>query len=255
MIRILSPRGAGLLASGATEPPEAPEPEPFALTHLHSVRVWPYLAAGVWAFTLFVELVLYGISKTAAFLAVPLGGIILGGGSVWVIRRLGGSARDIGWSWPRRPRRPGRSILLGIGAGVCAWLVFMVVGYVLQLIFGEMDTLAPYRESLSSPELVPSLLIGAIVTAPIGEELFYRGLLFGLMLDGARTRWVPILASAAIFSFVHLNGPAALQLFGFGVLLAWLRLADEGSLASAIAAHATNNALTLVVALYFVGAT
>jgi CAAX protease family protein len=90
------------------------------------------------------------------------------------------------------------------------------------------------------------LLIGII--APCGEELFFRGFAYRCF----RTRWGPItgmMASAALFSIIHLNPEGLLPIFVIGCALAFL-YERTGSLVAPFTLHATNNIIA-VLAAYF----
>jgi membrane protease YdiL (CAAX protease family)/uncharacterized RDD family membrane protein YckC len=89
------------------------------------------------------------------------------------------------------------------------------------------------------------LIVGA---APISEELFFRGFVFG----GIRRRlplWPAAAISGAIFGLVHLTAGSigvGIQLAVFGMLLAWL-YEYTGALWPSILAHAINNTLAFIV--------
>ena len=95
--------------------------------------------------------------------------------------------------------------------------------------------------------LVP--LLASIVAAPVAEEIFFRGFLFG----GLR-RGLPFVAaalvSAVIFGAFHYTGPHSLtvlpQLAFLGLVLAWI-YERSGSIYPTIALHVLNNALAFVV--------
>jgi membrane protease YdiL (CAAX protease family)/uncharacterized RDD family membrane protein YckC len=93
---------------------------------------------------------------------------------------------------------------------------------------------------------IPVVLLIA-VAAPIAEEVFFRGMLFG----GLRRRLSTIPAaaiSAAVFGALHastgITAVPPLIVFGFVLALLYER---TGSLVPGIAAHALNNALALAV--------
>lgn len=93
---------------------------------------------------------------------------------------------------------------------------------------------------------IPVVLLIA-VAAPIAEEIFFRGMLFG----GLRRRLstMPAAAiSAAVFGALHastgISAVPPLIVFGFVLALLYER---TGSLVPGIAAHALNNALALAV--------
>jgi membrane protease YdiL (CAAX protease family) len=88
-----------------------------------------------------------------------------------------------------------------------------------------------------------SLTFSALVLAPLGEELFFRGLLFRRLRQNAGA-WPAYLVSALLFASFHDN------LRGM-VIYVWLGLvfasayARTGRLGCAIAVHFGNNAITL----------
>lgn len=94
---------------------------------------------------------------------------------------------------------------------------------------------------------VAILLVGAVaVSAPIVEEITFRGYLFPA-LTGWRGPWVGALLTAVVFGAAHVLAlpPAFLPgiaVFGFGAcLLRWF----TGSLLPGIAVHSFNNAIVL----------
>jgi membrane protease YdiL (CAAX protease family) len=105
----------------------------------------------------------------------------------------------------------------------------------------------PLRPLLQSPEgmsFAPLILILLAVVVPIGEEVFFRGLVYG----GLRQRWgvaIGGLASAAFFSTVHTQVVHALPIFALGLLLA-LAYERSGSLVPAVVAHGINNIVAVL---------
>ena len=99
-----------------------------------------------------------------------------------------------------------------------------------------------------------ALLIAAGIFAPIVEELFFRGFLFGL-LKRRRPLWQAYLISVVLFTVLH-NDPSrmtAAQMAGLSVgiamlavLLAWV-YQRTGSLYPGILAHAVNNSTGLIL--------
>jgi uncharacterized protein len=96
-----------------------------------------------------------------------------------------------------------------------------------------------------------SVIVGLliVVAAPVAEEIFFRGFLFG----GLR-RGLPFVAaalvSAVIFGAFHYTGPHSLtvlpQLAFLGLVLAWI-YERSGSIYPTIALHVLNNALAFAV--------
>ena len=95
--------------------------------------------------------------------------------------------------------------------------------------------------------IVTGLLI--ILAAPISEEIFFRGFMFG----GLRNRMPVVLAaitSAVIFGAFHYTGTSSLtvlpQLAALGLALAWL-YQRSGSIYPTIGVHMLNNALAFAI--------
>ena len=83
-----------------------------------------------------------------------------------------------------------------------------------------------------------------VLAAPVSEELFFRGFLFG-GLRGRMSFWGAAVVSGVVFGLVHLpGGPLQVPpLAVFGVLLAWL-YERTGSLWPPILMHAIQNAIS-----------
>jgi membrane protease YdiL (CAAX protease family) len=99
-----------------------------------------------------------------------------------------------------------------------------------------------------SPATIAVTVLGAVVFAPIFEELVFRGLLYGSLR--ARFSW-PIagVASALVFGLAHGYGTAGFfSVFLSGILWAWL-YERTGSLLPCVAAHVVNNAAVAVTLL------
>jgi CAAX protease family protein len=82
--------------------------------------------------------------------------------------------------------------------------------------------------------------------APLAEELFFRGLLFGVLRSRFGLAW-GVLVTGALFSLVHAVGSPpetliVLFVLGAGLCLLYLR---TGSLLPCIGLHAFNNAIAL----------
>jgi uncharacterized protein len=88
-----------------------------------------------------------------------------------------------------------------------------------------------------------------VVVAPVSEEIFFRGFLFGGLRRGTSFA-VAALVSAGIWGLFHYTGPGTwgvvIQLTVFGLALAWV-YERTGSLWPPIALHVLNNALAFAV--------
>jgi membrane protease YdiL (CAAX protease family) len=93
------------------------------------------------------------------------------------------------------------------------------------------------------------LLVGAVVVAPVAEELFFRGVVLGALCRHLHRVWPAILLTAIAFGLIHVTQPQdVLPLVTMGVVLGYLRLRC-GSLWPCIVLHALFNARTMIAAL------
>lgn len=146
---------------------------------------------------------------------------------------------DFAQAWRRLGLRGFRpSALLWMLAAIGAYLI---VAMVFVALIGE-----PEQENIAEdfgPVWTQVLLV--VFAAAIGEEVAFRGLLFG----GLRTRlpsWAAALISAAIFGVLHaVTGISAVPvLIAFGFILALL-YERTGSIVPGILLHMLNNSLAL----------
>jgi membrane protease YdiL (CAAX protease family) len=156
-------------------------------------------------------------------------------------------------AWPRRA---------ALGAGVAALTVPMAMAaedvaiFVLGRLEGPAqaaaraaaehlnDPLRPLLAELGGPVEAAWFLTLLAVVVPVGEEVFFRGLVYGAL----RARWgvaVAAVASALFFTAVHLQLVHALPIFLLGVVLAVL-YERTGTLIPAVIAHSVNNVVAVV---------
>lgn len=154
----------------------------------------------------------------------------------------------------RGPRVPAwRDLGVGIAFGVVIYLTLGAgLGWLLTALVtaggGELPEVQQnFRELASDTTLAPVFLVGAILLAPIAEELLYRGLLF----QSLRSRlgaWPGIGLSAIVFGLTHLDPTVTLggnllvftTIFALGMALAW-SFDKTGKLAIPILAHVIFN--------------
>jgi membrane protease YdiL (CAAX protease family) len=147
----------------------------------------------------------------------------------------------LGW---RRPLRP------ALGATLLAYLIYIGCAIVLTaLIQPEQEDVT--RELGFDEGVFGAIAAGLliIVAAPLSEEIFFRGFLFGGIRSKAPFA-VAAIVSASIWGLFHYTGPGSwgvcLQLAVFGVILAWL-YERTGSIWPTIALHVFNNALAVAL--------
>lgn len=130
-------------------------------------------------------------------------------------------------------------------------LVGLIVGPGRAEAMAEQEHLSDVLAGILRGPLTPAelgwilLLVGVIV--PIGEELFFRGFVYGTL-----RRWGVGLAtalSAVLFAAVHQQIVHALPIFVLGAVLAVLYERTR-SLVGPIAVHAVNNVVAILSLLY-----
>jgi membrane protease YdiL (CAAX protease family) len=135
-----------------------------------------------------------------------------------------------------------------VPVAVAAAALVIALGYapLLSLVGIEIDdsTTEEVFEN-AGPFLVTA--IGAILLAPVIEEVFFRGFLFG----GLRARWGWLVAAAVsslIFGAGHLSGIYLPPYTAIGFLFAW-SYNYTASLKPGIIAHALTNTVTIGIGL------
>jgi membrane protease YdiL (CAAX protease family) len=159
-----------------------------------------------------------------------------------------------------RPVPLGYLLRMGLGAGLVGLVVIDIVGILLSQVGlqpNQLDQFAFVRAEPLFPEFT-LLLISAGVLAPIVEELFFRGFLFGLYRRRQRL-WVAYAVPSVLFTLLH-NDPTHMtvpQMAGLSVgilllaiMLTWL-YQHTGSLYPGMLAHAVNNATGLILVYSF----
>ena len=161
---------------------------------------------------------------------------------VWVAVRYRGSVAALGL----RSRRGGQDVAIG---GVLGALMFLMIRFgVAPAVVLAWQVLTGHPPD--APNQLPfqfgavEIVIGTIVivlAAPIGEEIFYRGFLFG-SLRGRIGLWGAAVVSALLFGLSHAGDGLVLvpllAVFGLGQAFLYER---RGSLAAPMAAHGVFN--------------
>lgn len=139
----------------------------------------------------------------------------------------------------------------GIASGIGWGFLLFTVNYLLSILGRVSQTQSQTGQSVwnqlagESPlSIVAAFAIGAIL-APVAEEMFFRGLLFG-RLKAVGLPWLGMVLSATLFALAHMEPGSMIILFAFGMVFVWLYV-RTGTLVAPIIAHATNNALGLMM--------
>jgi hypothetical protein len=134
-------------------------------------------------------------------------------------------------------------------------VVGVLVGWPLTTVIADTIGVARYAPpSISTTAGLIALGFGAVVVAPVVEEVLYRGLFVGIGLSRGYSSLIVGTSSLLVFAVVHVftAGVAGIvNAFLLGTLLTWLRLRFD-NLIGAWLFHALNNLLELFVGLSLV---
>jgi len=103
----------------------------------------------------------------------------------------------------------------------------------------------PVKQMLQSPspELLVQLGLVAIIVAPLAEELFFRGFLYGA-LKRLMQPWVAMMAVGMLFGLMHSPLAATVPMFLFGMMLCYI-YEKTGRLIIPITIHVLFNLATI----------
>ena len=139
----------------------------------------------------------------------------------------------------QRPRT--HDVTLGIG---CLVGLIAISDALLYLSGRDLVTpfqLQSYTTAAAAGWLLP-MSAAAILVAPAGEEIMFRGFLFRGWARSQRSAWPAIVAISALWAVLHLqyDWTGMLQIFVIGLFLGWMRL-RSGSLWLTFVLHALFN--------------
>ena len=147
----------------------------------------------------------------------------------------------------------GNAIPIGVLAGLGMTILSGVYTTILQRLLGEgavQNQVEFLEKILGNTPAVTVLVILIAGVAPMCEELFFRGVIFGSARAAGLDK-AGIAISAALFAAVHLSLLLAPFYATFAIVMCWL-YARTGTLAAPMAAHATLNGIACA-ALAFAG--
>ena len=145
----------------------------------------------------------------------------------------------------------GSRVALGaIGLALLAWFAYILfAGFLSPLLQPDQEDvtrdLGTNKDELGSVAVAAFLIV---LAAPLSEEIFFRGFMFG-GLRRSMSLWPAAVISAAVWGSLHLgagNIGVAVQLAVFGVILAWL-YERSGTLWAPVLAHTINNTIAFVL--------
>ncbi|MGZ3666463.1 MAG: CPBP family intramembrane glutamic endopeptidase [Ktedonobacterales bacterium] len=138
------------------------------------------------------------------------------------------------------------------GAIVVSFAFEILYGFITQQLNLPLQTNADRltQQAHYAPFTIFFTLLAAIVVAPICEEVFFRGYLFGGLLRGMNV-WLATIVSALLFTLVHGDIGSAVPLLIIGLILPILRW-RTGSLWPGVALHTVNNLIAALAVLPFI---
>jgi membrane protease YdiL (CAAX protease family) len=136
---------------------------------------------------------------------------------------------------------PSRDLKLGL---IC--LVALIGLGDAMLYFGGYSLVTPFQlqsyTTAAAEGWLPALLAGAIIVAPAGEEVLFRGFLFRGWARSERTTWPAIVVISVLWAALHVqyDWTGILQIFVIGLFLGWMRW-RSGSILLTFLLHALFN--------------
>jgi CAAX protease family protein len=122
-------------------------------------------------------------------------------------------------AWPRR-----RVLTAGI-----IWLVVLIAVSDALLFLSGRALVTPFQlqsyQTAAAKGWLTAMLVAAIIVAPAGEEIIFRGFLFRGWARSDRSAWPAIVAISALWAPMHVqyDWTGVLQVFTVGLFLGWMR--------------------------------
>lgn len=201
------------------------------------------------AIVLVVLLLRAGTAEQAVLVAVVASPIaILSVAAGWLRIRYGRAAIRAAGRVPWRPADVGVGFAVGLAGFVAQQTLLNTIVWVLTRLGSAPPVVQDtFRSIAADPATAPVLVVTAVLLAPFGEELLFRGVLF----QGLRERWgfwTAAFGSAVLFTLAHLgdaSGALADAIIVAGILplgLVFAALMERrGSLLACVVAHAVYN--------------
>lgn len=133
-------------------------------------------------------------------------------------------------------------IRLGLIFGFIILFTSLLVATIQMSIFGEFTSAAAVASQVFSENfrlLILFILVVALI-GPFVEEVAFRGMWFGALMNKFNNQTIAIVGSAFVFSLIHFEVERVLLIFITGLILGYLR-ARTNSLGAPIFAHIVNN--------------
>ena len=209
-------------------------------------RRWGYWATAAWAVVAFLVgqfaalafVVLWRSGKLNTLLETPYDGVlvtlfILISNPVTVVLlalavRLAHAdiAGYLGLVWPRK-----RDVIIGL-----VLLVGLIALSDALLYLSGRELVTPFQlqsyTTAAAEGWLPAMAFAAIIVAPAGEELMFRGFLFRGFVRSESSAWPAIIVISLLWAALHIQYDWAgmLQIFIVGLYLGWVRWTSGSTL-------------------------
>ncbi|MCP4376128.1 MAG: CPBP family intramembrane metalloprotease [bacterium] len=161
----------------------------------------------------------------------------------------GGAVKGMGFT-PRRWINDSIRSVIGFLAILPVCMILLTVTTWLVRYFFPDPPIHPYLKMLKSPETstfwATTIILSAVVLAPLAEEIFFRGLLQSMFRRYLRKPWIAIIITSILFSAIHFDAdPKSLPaLFALSLALGY-NYERTGRLYSPIMIHMLFNAVMI----------
>ncbi len=186
---------------------------------------------------------------------------VLGGLAIYVVRkRYRQPSTALGIRWSPLPALAGVGVVVGLAALPISVVAEAVGRFVIGAIIGHgrAEAMAAteqakhvlvtvLRGSLTTGQIAWLLLLVCVVV-PIGEEIFFRGFVYGALRARSRAA-VAVGLSALLFALVHLEVFHFFPIFVLGLILATLYERTH-TLLPGMLVHGLNNVVAVLALLY-----
>jgi membrane protease YdiL (CAAX protease family) len=135
-------------------------------------------------------------------------------------------AEYLGWTMPKRA---------DVIFGVAAVAIFIVIADAVSWLAGH-GLVTNFQNDIyttaSAQGWLALMWLAIMVVTPIGEETLFRGFLFRGWFREPKDAWFAIVGTAALFALLHVQYDwfVIAQVFGFGLLLGWMRWVSGSTL-------------------------
>jgi uncharacterized protein len=210
------------------------------------MKVWGYWATLGWAFLAFVAgqfialavLLYFRFSDLRSLVAVPFDGkmvtlfiLVANPVTIAIIVLAVALARARQADYLALTLPSARDL----GAGLLSLVILIAAGDAL-LYFGGYPLVTPFQTqsytTAASEGWLPALLVGAVIFAPAGEEVLFRGFLFRGWARSERATWPAIVVISILWAALHVqyDWTGILQIFIIGLFLGWMRWRSRSTL-------------------------